>query len=76
MFISESHLKDLKNKLSTNKNKVDRILLHEKNSQNVQLMCIAFKENVRYKPIADLEKGSITFIVLEGKLKNLVVTPL
>ena len=69
MFISESNLKDLKNKLNDNKNKVDRILLHEKNSQNIQLMCIAFKENVHYHPIADLEKGCITFIVLEGKLK-------
>ena len=69
MFISEPQLKELKNKLNNGVNKSERIILHEENSQNIQLMCIAFKENNRYPPIADREKGYITFVVLEGKIR-------
>ena len=69
MFISEPQLKELKNKLKNGVNKSERIILHEENSQNIQLMCIAFKENNRYPPIADREKGDITFVVLEGKIR-------
>ncbi len=69
MFISELKLNELKNKISNGVSNIERIILHEKNSQNIQLMCIAFKENNRYPPIADKEKGNITFVVLEGKLR-------
>ena len=69
MFISELKLNELKNKITNGVSKIERIILHEKNSQNIQLMCIAFKENNRYPPIADKEKGNITFVVLEGKLR-------
>jgi len=69
MFISELRLNDLKKKITNGVSNSERIILHEKNSQNIQLMCIIFKEKNRYPPIADKEKGSITFVVLEGKLK-------
>tara|TARA_Y100000991_G_C21872198_1_gene305628 strand:+ start:291 stop:680 length:390 start_codon:yes stop_codon:yes gene_type:complete len=69
MFISELKLNELKNKITNGDSNIERIILHEKNSQNIQLMCIAFKENNRYPPIADKEKGNITFVVLEGKLR-------
>ena len=69
MFISELKLNELRNKITNGVSNIERIILHEKNSQNIQLMCIAFKENNRYPPIADKEKGNITFVVLEGKLR-------
>ena len=69
MFISKFDLDNLKEKMNKNKSNIERILIHEKISDNTQIMCIAFKEGNRYPPIADNEKGSITFIVLEGKLK-------
>ena len=68
MFISELDLEKLKQKININKSNSERIILHKKNSQAIQLMCIAFKKNYKYPPIADKEKGFITFIVLEGKL--------
>ena len=69
MLISEQILNELKNKITNGTSNIERINLHEKNSQNIQLMCIAFKKNNRYPPIADKEKGNITFVVLEGKLQ-------
>ena len=69
MLISEQTLNELKNKISNGVSNIERINLHDKNSQNIQLMCIAFKKNNRYPPIADKEKGNITFVVLEGKLQ-------
>ena len=68
MFISSSDLNLLKEKVKEDENGIQRIILHEKNSKNIQLMCIAFKNGNRYPPIADKEEGSITFIVLEGSL--------
>jgi len=68
MFISNSNIKQLKEKIKNNQSDSERIILHEKNSEKIQLMCIAFKKNNRYAPIADNENGFITFIVLEGKL--------
>ena len=69
MFISEENFKELKEKLNNDFSNSERIILHNKNSQNIQLMCIAFKKGNRYPPITDNEKGDITFVVLEGKLK-------
>ncbi len=69
MFISELKLNELRNQITNGVSNIERIILHEKNSKNIQLMCIAFKENHRYPPIADKEKGNITFVVLEGKLR-------
>ena len=68
MFVSNSDLNLLKNKIQDNKSSIERLIIHEPNSPNIQLMCIAFRNGKRYPPIADKEKGSITFIVLEGKL--------
>tara|TARA_B100000161_G_C33221381_1_gene268647 strand:- start:33 stop:422 length:390 start_codon:yes stop_codon:yes gene_type:complete len=69
MLVSKQILNELKNKITNGVNNIERINLHEENSQNIQLMCIAFKKNNRYPPIADKEKGNITFVVLEGKIK-------
>ena len=69
MFISKSDIKKLKEKINNNESDSERIILHERNSEKVQLMCIAFKKNKKYPPIADNEKGFISFIVLEGKLQ-------
>ena len=69
MFISNLDLDKLKEKMLKNKTNVERILIHEKITDNSQIMCIVFKAGYRYPPIADYEKGSITFIVLEGKLQ-------
>jgi len=69
MFISNFDLDKLKEKMHKNRNNIERILIHEQPTDNTQIMCIAFKEGNRYPPIADYEIGSITFIVLEGKLK-------
>ena len=68
MFVSNSDLNLLKIKIQDNKSSIERLIIHEPNSPNIQLMCIAFRNGKRYPPIADKEKGSITFIVLEGKL--------
>ena len=68
MFISELEIEKLKEKIKINQSNSERLILHEKNSQSIQIMCIAFKKNYKYPPIADKEKGDITFIVLEGKL--------
>ena len=69
MFISNFDLEKLKGKMLKGKTNVERILIHEKITDNTQIMCILFNQGYRYPPIADYEKGSITFIVLEGKLK-------
>ena len=69
MFISNFDLDKLKEKMNKNKSNIERILIHEKITDNTQIMCIAFKKGNKYPPIADNEKGSITFIVLEGQLK-------
>ena len=68
MFISNSDLELLKENINLKQSNIERIILHKENSKNIQLMCIAFKSGNRYPPIADMEKGNITFIVLEGKL--------
>lgn len=69
MFISNFDLDKLKEKMLKNKTNIERIQIHEKITDNTQIMCILFKEGYRYPPIADYEKGSIIFIVLEGKLQ-------
>ncbi len=69
MFISNFDLDKLKEKMLKNKTNIERIQIHEKITDNTQIMCILFKEGNRYPPIADYEKGSIIFIVLEGKLQ-------
>ena len=68
MFVSKATLKKLKERIINNGTNIERIILHEKCSDNLQLMCIAFKKGTRYPPIADNEKGFITYVVLEGKL--------
>ena len=69
MFISVFDLKRLKENIHKNQSDIERIIIHEENSKEIQIMYIAFKKNTTYPPIADKENGSITFIVIEGKLK-------
>ena len=69
MFISNFDIDKLKETMLKNKTNIERIKIHEKITDNTQIMCILFKEGNRYPPIADYEKGSIIFIVLEGKLQ-------
>ena len=68
MFVSKENLNKLKERIINNGTNIERIILHEKGSDKLQLMCIAFKQGTRYPPIADNEKGFITYVVLEGKL--------
>ena len=68
MFVSNASLIKLKEKIINNGQNVERIILHEIGSENLQFMCIAFKKDTRYPPIADKEEGFISFVVLEGEL--------
>ena len=68
MFVSNAIINQLKEKLINNGQNIERIILHEIGSKNLQFMCIAFKKDTRYPPIADKEDGFISFVVLEGKL--------
>ena len=51
MFISNSDLNLLKEKIKCNKSNIERLILHEPNSPNIQLMCIAFKNGNVFQSI-------------------------
>ena len=69
MLISQNALNDLKEYANKSTKGVERILLHEKSSDQIQLMCIAFAKNKSYPPHAYKHSGFITYILLEGKLQ-------
>ena len=82
MFVSNKDIDNLVKKANKNINGIERIIIHQENSQKLQLMCIAFKPGKIYPPISDDCEGWITFLVLRNtltiktydfKLKNLKV---